>query len=391
MSVGGSSTDDLRVLIAGGGVAGLALAAKLRQQGRAPVVIERDGEFGRHGYSVALSPFGTCVLHGLGLYDAMVERAVETRRYERGDASGRIIVAIDRSRRGGGELGPRFNTSHADLIQVLAGGCRDLDIRVGVALSGLREEADAVEATFSDGTSAEFDVVCGCDGVGSTTRALVLGEQPGFHSGWVGWTWWGEPVFPPETVREYWLPRGFFGTYGVPGRSTYVVAVPLGDADPGAGLSTDGIRDRLGRALGDLPDRVPEVALALEAARDPWPWPLADVRSERLHCGRVALCGDAGISLMPTAGVSASTALRGAAALADELSRADARLAPLALELYDKRVARVIRGLQDDSRRLARLLFLKRRATVRARDEMLKHVPAIGFATHVLEATREPL
>lgn len=51
------------VLIVGADVAGFTLAAKLRQQGREPVLIERLPSFADAGYGVSL--LGTCVLHGV--------------------------------------------------------------------------------------------------------------------------------------------------------------------------------------------------------------------------------------------------------------------------------------------------------------------------------------
>jgi 2-polyprenyl-6-methoxyphenol hydroxylase-like FAD-dependent oxidoreductase len=58
----------MRVLIVGGGVAGLALAAMLARQGREPVVVERAGSYRDSGYGIALYPFGSAVLHGIGAY-----------------------------------------------------------------------------------------------------------------------------------------------------------------------------------------------------------------------------------------------------------------------------------------------------------------------------------
>lgn len=51
--------------------------------------------------------------------------------------------------------------------------------------------------------------------------------------------------------------------------------------------------------------------------------------------------------------------MRAAAGLADELSRADAAAVPLALELYEKRCRSVVERSQTDSRRLARVMFVR--------------------------------
>ncbi|MGH2985321.1 MAG: hypothetical protein ACRDLO_01370, partial [Solirubrobacterales bacterium] len=117
----------------------------------------------------------------------------------------------------------------------------------------------------------------------------------------------------------------------------------------------------------------------------------ADVRSERLSAGRVVLCGDAGTAFLPTAGIGASSALRSAAALGDELSRADRRLVPLAIDLYVQRTEKVIRGNQQDSRRLAKAMFVENRLATWGRDELVRHMPVTSMTKSILEAMREPV
>jgi 2-polyprenyl-6-methoxyphenol hydroxylase-like FAD-dependent oxidoreductase len=109
------------------------------------------------------------------------------------------------------------------------------------------------------------------------------------------------------------------------------------------------------------------------------------------HKGRAVLCGDAGTAFLPTAGVGASVALRCAAALGDELSRADARLVPLAIELYEKRTAKTARANQRDSRRLARAMFVENGAASWGRERLIRHTPARAMIGSILAAMRQPV
>lgn len=381
----------MRVLIVGGGVAGLTLAAKLRRQGREPVVVEREPQYGEHGYSLGLYPFGSSVLHGIEAYDDLVAAGTEMRRYELADHTGEVIQGIDFTDLFA-DYGPSYCTTHAALVDLLRRACDDgVDLRMGTTVSAIEHGESEVEATFSSGETERFDLVVGCDGIHSATRDQVFGEQPTFETGWGGWTWWGrEGIFPAETVREYWLRGAFFGAYPVPGKSTFVAALPLeraGDPHAPEAEALANVRD----ALGEIVDRSPEIAAALEEAHDLWLWPLSDVRSGELRSGRVVLCGDAGTAFLPTAGVGASSALRSAAALADELSRADARLVPLALDLYVQRTEKIIRGNQSDSRNLSKVMFVSNRLETWGRDELIKHMPVTSMTKSILEAMRQPL
>ncbi len=106
--------------------------------------------------------------------------------------------------------------------------------------------------------------------------------------------------------------------------------------------------------------------------------------------GRIALCGDAAVGFLPTAGVGASNAMRAAAALADELSRAATTTVPLALELYEKRCRSVIERNQTDSRRLARMMFVHRRPLAWARDELARRYPAKRVIGQIIDSVHQP-
>ena len=74
---------ELRVLIVGGGIAGLTLAGLLQQRGFQPVVVEKSPNYGEVGYVLGLFPAGSRILKGLGLYPRLEDAGVELARYER--------------------------------------------------------------------------------------------------------------------------------------------------------------------------------------------------------------------------------------------------------------------------------------------------------------------
>jgi len=379
----------MRVLIVGGGIAGLALAAMLARQGREPVVAEKAGAYRDSGYGISLYPFGSAVLHGIGAYPGFAAASVELKTYEVAGRHGRVIRSVDFARLTAA-YGPTYMTDRSTLIELLraAGGGR-ADLRMGTTVTALREAGSQVEASLSDGSTGRFDLLVGCGGINSPTRELLFGPQPGMDTGWTGWTWWGRAgIFPPGTVRELWLPGAFFGVYPMPGRAMYFVAVPSAAAPADGRLTEAEVTARLRAALGQAA-AVPEIGATLDEAGQLWPWRLRDVRSRRLRNGRAVLCGDAGTAFLPTAGVGASAALRSAAALADELSRADARLVPLALDHYLERTTRTVRAHQRDSRRLARAMFLHSSALCQGRDVATRHMPVRSMIGSILAAMHE--
>lgn len=194
-------------------------------------------------------------------------------------------------------------------------------------------------------------------------------------------------IFPPATARELWLPGAMFGVYPTPGQAMYFTAVPAATV-LAERLSQPEVTARLHTALGKAA-ALPQIRAALDEARQLRSWRLRDVRSRRLRRERIVLCGDAGTAFLPTAGVGASVALRCAAVLADELSRADARLVPLALDHYLERTTRPARAHQRDSRRLAQAMFRQNSTLCQARHVATRHLPARSMIGSILAAMHE--
>jgi 2-polyprenyl-6-methoxyphenol hydroxylase-like FAD-dependent oxidoreductase len=379
----------VRVLIVGGGVAGLTLAARLRQQGRSPTVVERSPKSGDVGYGIGLYPLGSSVLHGLGVYSDFVARGVETRRYEIADHTGEILQGLDMSVVTD-NVGPLIMLPRADLIDVLLKACNGLPIRMGTTVEDLEQAEGAVRVRLSGGTREEFDLVVACDGIQSPLRQRVFGDQEVFDTGWTCWTWWGRAgLYPSDLCREYWGRGWFFGVYPVRDRCMFGVGLP-NDCVQDVHADSAAVRPIIRQSLADLAGRVESVRIALEDAETLFAWPMSDVRAEEWISGRVALCGDSAAAFLPTAGVGASNAMRAAAALADELSRADGASVPLALELYVKRCQKIVLGNQHDSRAAARYMFVESKTLGWGRDFLTRHYPAGRVIKQIIKSMREP-
>ncbi len=379
----------MRIVISGGGIAGLTLAAKLRQQGREPIVIEQAESYDEVGYAIGLWPLGSCVLHGLGCYDELLARSCQPEVYEFGDHKGGILQRIPLDAVTAAAGAPILQVARPDLLAILAKACHDVDLRMGTTIAGVDEQGDVVNVSLSDGDAIEADLLVLCDGQHSAVREMVFGPVETFDTHWVIWTWWGaDGRLPTTTLREYWGPGRLFGMYPCPGRTAVGAGFPVGHIAPDAPPET--IRAAIRDANADLFAADEIAAGFVDDADEIFAWPMTDLRTNTWSEGRIALCGDAGVTFLPTAGVGASNALRGAAALADELSRADARTVGLALELYEQRCRHIIEANQHDSRSLARYMFIENRSLSWARDQMLRHYPPTKMIDQIVDSMRVP-
>ena len=103
------------------------------------------------GYALGLYPVGSCVLHGLGTYEQLVEQAIPLERYELTSGSGQVLQSFDLSVLTG-DIGPLL-ISRADLLRLLESSCPDAEMRRGVTVTSIVQGGNTVEVSFDDGSS----------------------------------------------------------------------------------------------------------------------------------------------------------------------------------------------------------------------------------------------
>lgn len=326
----------MRVLIVGGGIAGLTLAALLRQRGIGPVVVEKRHSLSKAGYALGLWPLGGRVLKALGLEQKLQDASVPLKRYCIADSRGRLIHMHPV-----GLLGEAYGlirmVQRGELIQLL-GGVAGKDVRLGVTAGLISQDAASVNVVLSDGTAAEFDLVVGCDGIHSRVRTLIFDGVEPRSTGWSGWGWWVDPTLSrSDTMTEYWEPgKWFCAIYPAKNALCAVVGSPLedqGGKDDGTRLDT--MRKRLGAMEGFFPKLNDSFRVDPGVFYDTF----YSLRINSWCRGRVALLGDASSAYFPFGGLGlgASMAMEAAAVFADEMSGAEGATVPEALQAYERR------------------------------------------------------
>ena len=359
----------IRTLIVGAGVAGLTLAALLRQRGESPVLVERARDLSEGGYNLALYPLGSRVLHGLGLYDRLLATSQPFHDYQLGNGRGETIHRFDL-----GSLvdryGPILGLRRHELLEVLRAGAPETTIVFGAAVASIREAGGAVEVSFSDASSARFDLVVGADGINSALRQQLLapGEYSYWDSEWACWLAWAPAgLMPPTASAEYWGASRFLGIYPVRDGFGVFFGAPrtIVKTTDHRTLARE-LRAKMSAGLAQ------EALAAVERSDTPFLWDLHDCRSAHWCRGRAVLLGDSAAAFLPTAGVGASMAMLSAAALADELTRVDAAHVDYALRLFERRDRKRVEAAQNNSRRLARLIMVDSVPMAWGRDQLMK-------------------
>jgi 3-hydroxybenzoate 6-monooxygenase len=177
---------DVPVLVIGGGIGGMTAALALAQAGFDAHIVERSPQFGEIGAGIQLAPNALRILDRLGLLADLAALAVRPRHlvFMHAD-SGAHLTTVDFGEAFERRYGYPYSVMHrGDLLTVLLRACQaddritlesDRDV---VALSDLGGTA---LVRFADGGSYECGAVIGADGLWSTARGLVSGDEPIAH------------------------------------------------------------------------------------------------------------------------------------------------------------------------------------------------------------------
>lgn len=171
-----------RVVIVGAGVGGLCAALALMKQGFRVTVFEQAPVLREIGAGIQISANGLLVLDELGLGNEVLARAscpslLEVRMWKTGEK----IVAFKFSSAAQQNKDYSYATIYRpDLISILSDAIRERDnraIRLGCRVTHIEEEHGTVHGILSNGDRFDCDVLIGSDGIHSTIRASLHGQD----------------------------------------------------------------------------------------------------------------------------------------------------------------------------------------------------------------------
>ncbi|MCP3732817.1 FAD-dependent monooxygenase [Sphingomonas sp. MG17] len=168
------------ILIAGGSIAGTALAFWLARGGFSVTLVELAPALRQGGQGVDVRDQAIEVVERMGLMGVVRGRSVDDIGANFVNARNRVIGSLDLQaiqQEGGGAAEIR----RGELAQLLYENTLDrVEYIFGNAISGIEQDETGVDITFEHGPPRRFDLVIGADGFHSGVRRIVFGPSNQF-------------------------------------------------------------------------------------------------------------------------------------------------------------------------------------------------------------------
>ncbi|HWG98513.1 MAG TPA: FAD-dependent monooxygenase, partial [Pilimelia sp.] len=364
-----------KVLIAGGGIGGLALGIALRRRDIDAVVFERAREYRDGGSGLVLAPNGMKAVAALDSGIAAEVRAAGVvpgprHRSRFVTATGRTLSTVsfaDMERAWGA---PVVSLRRATLHDILLRHARraGVDVRTGAALTAYADR-HRVAAILADGTRHDGALLVGADGYRSAVRRQLLGDGEPTYRGYTAVRGIGPtPAAYPDGFIAYGSGLILFAS-PVDLQQVYWVASITAPRDTWPAKDPQQAHRDL---LALLRDWQPELR-SVVAGADPAGYVLTDVcdrdPTATWHRGRVVLLGDAAHPMTYTMGQGANTTLEDAVTLAHHLATAPSPQEALARYTAERapRTAKIVK----QARTMGSIGHARHPASVWLRDRMM--------------------
>jgi salicylate hydroxylase len=344
------TSESLPVLVAGGGIGGLAAALALVRQGFAVRVLEQAAQLGEIGAGIQLGPNAFSAFDALGIGEKARGRAVYTDEMVMHDALDETLVGrIPTGQAFRQRFGNPYAVIHrADVHKSLLEGVREsglVELLTATAVQRVEQDDTGVTVFDSAGKQHRGVALIGADGVKSAVRRQFVGDEARVSGHVVYRAVVDRDNFPADlrwNAASIWVgPNCHLVHYPLRGGEQYNVVVTFHSREKEEWSVREGSREEVQSYFEGI---CPRARQLIDLPRDWKRWATADREPiAQWNFGRVTLLGDAAHATLQYLAQGACMALEDAVTLGEAL-RVQGNDIGKAFDLYQRsRVARTAR------------------------------------------------
>jgi 2-polyprenyl-6-methoxyphenol hydroxylase-like FAD-dependent oxidoreductase len=319
-----------KVLVSGASIAGLSTAYWLTKLGYHVTVVEQASGPRLGGAAINIQGDALASAMRMGIFEQLKAHRLPPMRLEFKTADD---VTLNPPSLPDGTAAPsddnveEVEIERDKLVTILLDALpNEVNFLFNNRITGLSETADAIHVTFKQGAASAFDLVFGCDGLHSGVRQLWFGpesEYACFLEHYASLTIVNRLLLAQDTAQLYNTPGKGVLLNAYNGKTDIIFWFYSENELPYDYRNTAQQREIVLQQFAGQGWRTAELLAEVREAGISYFDKFSQIKMPSWTKGRVALVGDAGYCASPAAGVGASLAMGGAAAVAAALEKHD--------------------------------------------------------------------